>query len=272
MNIRSDQNQKPGLRFTALVVAFVFTATSLTWTTPAIAAPADLANPVFSSIDTLAIPAEMGTISKTYRGERGTGNEVTMDKDVGRLPLADSRNDRTVILIQDAHAVIDAQENIAKILGYLGKSYGVRLAALEGAKGRMEPILLRTFPEPIVKRKILAGYENRAELSGPEMAAVLQEEATDFRGMEDWGLYEENYFAYLRAQEKKESLLKQWSAFKQTLDSERSKIYDEKLNEFQEARENFLTERASLLDLLVYLSQILKVCSRQPRVIRNSLG
>ncbi len=83
---------------------------------------------------------------------------------------------------------------------------------------------------------------------------MLQEEATDFRGMEDWGLYEKNYFAYLRAQEKKPALLSQWNALKQTLDSERAKIYDEKLNEFQEARENFLTERASLLDLLVYLS------------------
>ena len=210
MNIRSDQYRKPGLRFTALVVAFVFTATSLTWTTPAVAAPADLATPVFLSIDTLAIPSEMGTITKEYEVRSAEYGE-------NAKPGTPYASRRTVILIQDAHAVIDAQENIAKILGHLGKSYGVRLAALEGAKGRMEPILLRTFPEPIVKRKILAGYESRAELSGPEMAAVLQEEATDFRGMEDWSLYEQNYFAYLRAQEKKESLLKQWSAFKQML-------------------------------------------------------
>jgi len=225
-------------------VAFVFTATSVTWNTPATAAPAEVvAAPAFS-IDSLAIPAEMGTITKEY-GVRSTANEPYV------TPYAVPR---TVILIQDAHAVIDAQENIRKILGHLQKNYGVNLAALEGAKGRLEPILLRTFPEPDVKRKILAGYEKRAELSGPEVAAVMQEESGEFRGMEDWGLYEKNYFAYLRAQEKKPALLKQWNAFKQTLDSERAKVYDPKLNEFEEARENFLTERASLLDLLVYLS------------------
>jgi len=158
------------------------------------------------------------------------------------------------VLIQDAHAVIDAQENIAKILGHLGKVYGIRLTALEGAKWRLEPILFRTFPEPIVKKNILAGYESRGELSGAEIASALQEDATDFRGMEDWTLYEQNYFAYLRAQGKKDALLKRWGGFKEKLDKERAKVYDDRLNEFQEARESFLAERSSLLDLLVYLS------------------
>jgi hypothetical protein len=162
-------------------------------------------------------------------------------------------SEKFVILIQDAHAVIDAQENIAKILGHLQKNYGIRLTALEGARGRLEPVLLRTFPDPGVKRKILAGYENRAELSGPEMAAVLQEGTGEYRGMEDWGLYERNYFAYLRAQEKKDPLLVRWDTFKQTLDHERAKLYGPELNEFQEVRENFLNERTSLLDLLIYI-------------------
>ncbi len=254
------------MRFTALVVAFVFTATSVTWTTPANAATADVIASSVLSIDKLSIPVEMGTIAKVslsqttdYRPQTidSTNQKNSKNKSL-QSPVSGLQSrtgeSRFVVLIQDAHAVIDAQENISKILGHLGKAYGVRLAALEGGKGRLEPTLLRTFPDSIVKRKILAGYENRAELSGPEMAAVLQEEATDFRGMEDWSLYERNYFAYLRAQEKKAALLERWNEFKRKLDSDRAKAYDPKLNEFQEARENFLTERASLLDLLVYLS------------------
>ncbi|MFA5158975.1 MAG: hypothetical protein WC484_00515 [Candidatus Omnitrophota bacterium] len=255
MYIKSDPKQRRGIRFTALVVVFVFTMTSVTWAAPVSSTIIDAVAPVVSSIDKLVIPAEMGTISKAYRGEREMGNGKREVAGVSRFPLADSRNDKTVILIQDAHAVIDAQENIAKILGHFQKNYGIRLTALEGAKGRLEPILLRTFPEPIVKRKILAGYEQRAELSGSEMAAVLQEEPGEYHGMEDWGLYEKNYFAYLRAQEKKEALLSRWNTFKQTLDAERAKVYDSKLNEFQEAREDFLTDRAALLDLVVYLSK-----------------
>ncbi|MFA5390305.1 MAG: hypothetical protein WC331_02610 [Candidatus Omnitrophota bacterium] len=242
------------MRFTALVVVFVFTTTSAGWAAPVGTTLTDVAAPVVSSIDQLAIPAEMGSIQKMFLGTRTSGLETTRNPNESPVTNPEFRHDRMVVLIQDAHAVIDAQENIAKILGHLQKKYGIRLAALEGAKGRLEPVLLRTFPEPIVKHKILTGYEQRAELSGPEMAAILQEEVGEYHGMEDWGLYAKNYFAYLRAQEKKEALLSRWNAFKRTLDTERAKVYDPKLNEFQEARENFLTERASLLDLLIYLS------------------
>ena len=255
MNKKSGEHSR-GIRFTALVVAFVFTATSITWSTPASALPSDAAAPVFSPIEMLAIPAELGTISKTYRGERETSN-------VGRSPLDVSRNDKMVILIQDAHAVIDAQENIARILGHLGKEYGIRLAALEGAKGRLEPILLRAFPDNFVKTKVMDGYEKRAELSGPEMAAVFGDETGEFQGMEDWPIYEKNYFAYLSAQEKKDGLLAQWNTAKQALDMERPKIYDEKLGEFHGVWEGYKSERTSLVDLLMYLASFQKLCTTE---------
>ncbi|MFH0986273.1 MAG: HEAT repeat domain-containing protein [Candidatus Omnitrophota bacterium] len=263
-------------------MAFVFTVTSVSWTTPAAAAPAEVRAPVVFSIDTFAIPSEMGTITETsfplkdhrqQTTDQRLESQNTSQQNDGEKSLQSSVSslqssagpDRLVILIQDAHAVIDAQQNIAKILGHLRTNYDVRLTALEGAKGRLEPVLLRTFPEPSVKRKILAGYEKKAELTGPEMAAVLEEKAGEYRGMEDWGLYEKNYFAYLRAQEKKPSLLARWNTFKQTLDGERAKVYAPALNEFEEIRENFLVERASLLDLLIYLSKFKDLLKTTPK-------
>lgn len=248
MTVKSEHTHGQGIRLTALAVAFVFTVTSVTWTTSAVASSVNATSAGVFPIDSLTIPAEMGTITSQFR----VGSQELGEKENLQAPNSELR---TVILIQDAHAVTDAQENIAKILGHLQKNYGVSLTALEGAKGRLEPVLLRAFPDPGVKRKILAGYEKRAELSGPEVAAVLQEKTSDYRGMEDWGLYEKNYFAYLHAQEKKSSLLAQWNAFKRTLDDERAKTYDPKLNEFEEIRENFLAERISLLDLLFYISK-----------------
>jgi|GEM_PF-6634077 len=252
MRVKSEKNHRQGVRFLAFTVVFVFTVTSVTWTTPVGAAPAEAVSASVLPIDSLAIPAEMGSITKEYgvRSAEYGGNEK---------PGTPYAVPRTVILVQDAHAVMDAQENIAKILKHLQKKYGVRLTALEGAKGRLEPVLLRSFPEPSAKRKILAGYEKRAELSGPEVAAVLQSEPSEFRGMEDWGLYERNYAAYLGAQANKDFLLNQWNTSKQTLDSERAKVYDPRLNEFEEIRENFLSERVSLLDLLIYLSKFQKL-------------
>ena len=247
MNIKSRQRRR-GIKFLALAVVIIFTATSVTWNIPASAASVEVVASSLASVDHLVIPAEIGSITAQYH----LGSLSSGDKSEAQSPRSDLR---TVILIQDAHAVIDAQENIRKILGYLGKEYGVRLAALEGAKGRIEPVLFRAFPGLAAKQKVLAGYEDRAELSGAEMASVFQKEAVDFRGMEDWALYKQNYFAYLRAQEKKSTLLAKWNEAKQALDADRVKSYDPKLNEFEESRENFLSERTSLIDLLVYLSE-----------------
>ena len=110
MNIKSGEHSR-GIRLTAFAVAFVFTATSVTWSTPAIAAPADVTVPIVSSLDTLVIPAEMGTISKEY-GVRGT--EYGENSKPG-TPYAARR---TVILIQDAHAVITPRKIFRRSLGF----------------------------------------------------------------------------------------------------------------------------------------------------------
>ena len=255
MNLKIRQRHCWKARFLSLAVAVVFSVTSVSWNPSASVASVDPVTHVLASLNELVIPEEMGTISKTYRGERGTGSGLGKAADVSRYPLAFTRNDKMVILIQDAHAVIDAQENIAKILGHLRKDYGVDLVALEGAKGRLEPILLRSFPDEAAKRKVLAGYEKRAELSGPEMAAVLQAGDAEYRGIEDWDLYEKNYAAYLRAQQKKDGLLTLWNAEKQTLDQERASVYTPELIEFEDNWESFRSDRSSLIDLLLYLSE-----------------
>lgn len=250
MSVKSQKSHRDALRFTALVTAFVFTVTSVSWSTPVNAAPADSAAAVVLPIDKLTIPAEMGTMRL---GNRIRHDEGSKANNSASFDIHDPRSEKFVVLVQDAHAIIDAQENIKKILMYLGSTYGIRLTALEGAKGRLEPILFRTFPDTNVLKKVLANYESRAELSGPELASVFQEETGDFFGMEDWKLYETNYAAYLAAQDRKEALLAKWKAVKQELDRERVTVYDEKLNEFHAFWDGFLAERVSLMDLMLYL-------------------
>lgn len=242
------------LRSTATVVSILFTITSANWQTPAFAISPEPVAAAPLSLDALSIPPELGTIR--FASQADDGRRMTKEEKVGSLPpeIRDPTSDKFVVLIQDAHAVIDAQENIRKIIGHLRTEYGVDLAALEGAKGRLEAVLLRTFPDEGVKKKVLAGYEARAELTGPELAAVFQDRPGDFFGMEDWTLYERNYFAYQAAQDKKPELLRKLAAVTESFDRERAKVYDEKLNEFHDAWEGFLSERTSLLDLMMYLS------------------
>jgi len=135
--------------------------------------------PAFSSIEKLVIPAEIGSIAREY-GVR------SKEYDENTKPGTPYASRRTVILIQDAHAVIDAQENIRKILAHLRNKYGVSLAALEGAKGRLEPILLRTFRSLRSSARFSRAMRIGPNFSGPEVESAFQENPGEFFGMEDW--------------------------------------------------------------------------------------
>jgi len=251
------KKHNPGIRLTALAVVFVFMVTSVTWTSPAQATPIETTSPPFLPLQNLAIPEEMGSVQKIFLGTRSSGVEKMRGSvDFQHAPM--------VVLIQDAHAVIDAQENIAKILSHLQKKYGVELTLLEGGKGKLDPDLLKAFPEETSKRKVFAGYEKRAELSGPELVALVRDNAGEYRGMEDGPLYEKNYRAYLEARANQVTLEAAWNDTKRDLDRKRAGLFTPALNEFEDVRENFLSERASLLDLLFYLSGFKEMLKKRP--------
>ncbi|MFH1799377.1 MAG: phosphotransferase [Candidatus Omnitrophota bacterium] len=242
------------MKFTAFIVVFVFTMTSVTWTTPATAEPA-AAIPAACSMDSLAIPPEMGTITSKYQA----GGQEFGEKDGLRTPNSALR---TVILIQDAHTVVNAQENIAKILDHLQKSYSIRLTVLEGARSKLDPTIFRAFPAIDIKQKVLSGYLKRGEITGVQMASIFSEKEHSYYGIEDWNLYEENYRAYLRAQEARRVLEAKWKAFKTHLDETRKTVYSEKMNEFQDRWEDFRAERTNLAEFLMYLVNFKKILAR----------
>jgi len=71
MIVKSKKTCGLGTKLTAFTVAFVFTVTSVSWTTPAVAAPTGAAASAVFPMDTFAIPSEMGSIKDVFRG---TGN------------------------------------------------------------------------------------------------------------------------------------------------------------------------------------------------------
>ena len=227
------------IRLIALSTAFIFSATSLSWAQ--VPAPgtgkATLSSATRLSLDRITIPEELGSIQTKV--------------------MAPGQNP-SVILIQDAHAIVDAQMNIQGLIEYLQTQYGINLVALEGGKGTLDPTLFRSFPEGLVKKKVLGQYLERGELSGAEMAAVFNPKEAAYVGIEDWNLYEENYLAYLRAMQVKEKILKKLKVLKTQFDQKREKIYSPKLNEFHKHVEAFYEESSHLLELLKYLKGLLE--------------
>ena len=107
---------------------------------------------------------------------------------------------RTVIAIQDAHGVFDAQENIRALIEELQDKYGLKLVGLEGGAGKSDHTFLRTFPDKEVNRAQAEKYMRRAELSGGEAAAILNREPGIFYGVETPNLYYKNRNSFLKAQ------------------------------------------------------------------------
>jgi|GEM_PF-4190514 len=184
------------------------------------------------SFTKITIPEELGTLQAEYHHS-------------GKSPF--------VVFIQDAHAVVDAQVKIQELIGYFSDQYGVRLVALEGGEGKLDPALLRSFPDEGIKRKVMREYLDRGEITGSETASVLNHREISYYGIEEWKLYEDHYRAYLAAGKEKERLLTALEEEEAKLDREREKIYSPSHNEFHEKVTAFREERLQLLDFLKYL-------------------
>jgi len=147
--------RKRSMKFTALMIAFFFTVSNVTWAQPVMPSLAER-RPHTQRIhpDSVTIPAELGTIQETYVA---------------------SAESPTVILIQDAHAIPDAQRNIQQLINYFQQEHGVDLVALEGAASPLDPTLFKSFPDKKVLREVFQKYYEDGELTGGTAAAIFND-------------------------------------------------------------------------------------------------
>src|SRR5438094_253717 len=113
-------------RFSAAGVLVCFLTTNH-FTAPAFASAAPAANQIEAipvDLSIIKVPAEIGKIEEVYKG----------------------KNPMTVILVQDAHSIPDAQRNIQNLIEHLQKNYHVNLVALEGAVSQLDPQIFKSFP------------------------------------------------------------------------------------------------------------------------------
>ncbi len=134
------------------------------------------------------IPPELGTIVEREYGVRSTAKESRVTPYALR---------RTVVLIQDAHAVPDAQRSLEKLIEYLQEKYGVTTVALEGAEGKLDATLFHLFPDAKKREEVFGEHLGSGELSGAAVASVLSSRKADYVGIEDWKLYQEGVAAFL---------------------------------------------------------------------------
>lgn len=84
------------------------------------------------------------------------------------------------ILIQDAHAVLPAQENIENLILHAVRAYGAGFAALEGGSGALDVLIWKKFPDQQRLEESLKKYFEQSELTGGQIAAVTEKNVSPF--------------------------------------------------------------------------------------------
>ena len=122
-----------------------------------------------------SLPPEIGTISETYFGERGTGRAERTSETVNRLSSPVSQHEQFIVLVQDAHANPEGQQNVAAMLKYLETKVPGLVIGLEGASGELHPEYLnlaKGFPE--ANRAVIEDLHQKGELNGAELYLLGQ--------------------------------------------------------------------------------------------------
>lgn len=132
--------------------------------------------------------------------------EIKLPASLGTLQSVSARlphepHQPFVFVIQDAHAIAGAQRSIQRIIKYLNHEYGVELFGVEGADKSLDGLLFQNFPDKTTLDRVFESYNQKGEVSGVVLAAVLNEENSHYFGAEKWSLYEENIEIFLQALE-----------------------------------------------------------------------
>jgi len=202
-------------------------------------------------------PANKITLSQPFKIDK-----VQIPKAIGEIrnrSTGSGNRQKTVILIQDAHAIPEAQENIEKIIHFFHDTYGFKLVGLEGADAALDPHILSSFPDQAALDATLADFYKQAEMPGG-LAAAIRAQANGklmiFHGVENWNLFEEGLSLYSEAVGREKDLKKILNVVHEKIESEKKKLYPKKFLEIDESIERFYSNQEDLLKTLTILAQV----------------
>lgn len=220
---------------TALALALCPAAPPSLDAAPAVGSAAPHAASLAQDLNGLKLPSEIGKIEEYYSGSA----------------------DQTLVLIQDAHSVPDAQKSIHRLIDFFQKKYGVDIVGLEGVSGSYDAALFRSFPDPEMLRSGFKTFLKSGELTGAAAAAVFNESDAVYQGIEDWKLYEQGTRQFLEALKRQPENLKQLQMLTERLDSEKTAVYSPELLEADRILRDFYLNQADFKSVLMRLADFL---------------
>jgi len=186
----------------------------------------------------------------------GDLNKLEVPSNIGKLmEVSQGRTKTPVLLLQDAHAIPDAQKNICNLIDFFQQTYGLKNVAVEGVATKLNPQIFKSFPDQELLRKTFTEYLKQGEMTGTTLAAVFNKLEGNFVGVEDWALYEEGYGYFLTAMTASETLKDRLFEMESALEIEKETRYSPELKEADRALTRFRKNYSDLMEVIRVLGK-----------------
>ncbi|MBI2095798.1 MAG: hypothetical protein HYT89_06490, partial [Candidatus Omnitrophica bacterium] len=208
------KKKKAVLRLIAAILCAAFGASDVAWAAPqGFAASRSLTPPETVPGDPLRFEAPL---------------DFCILKEIHRGP-----SDTFIIHIQDAHANLSGQENLAAALESLMSRYGVSLVLSEGGSGDCSLTPLKSVASQKTWQRVAKSYLVKGKLRGEEYQNLVSDRPMKIVGLEDMGLYLESVEDYGRLAQKREELLGQIARVRSAVGKLKRRVYPEELIKYE---------------------------------------
>jgi len=158
--------------------------------------------------------------------------------------------------LQDAHAVYEAQSNLAGILETLIQKEGISLVLVEGGSGNVNLTSLRGVAWKTVRRQVAEEFLRQGKILGEEYLQVASNYPFELIGIEDDALYRSNVEVFLRALRRKPEAIRRLTQIESHVRSLEAKWYSPQFRELDRMRERWQKGEGNLIQYLLHLKAV----------------
>lgn len=158
---------------------------------------------------------------------------------------------KTILYIQDAHDSLEAQENIAKMIGHLVKEENVKTVLEEGYEGPVPTDSLFGFiKDPAVREKISWFFLDKLGIGAAEYAHINRKEDFRLTGADSLDLHLENISAYRTMTSNQERTLRGLDETQKEIRMLEDRFFPKEFKEWIKLKERFESHALPLPDYL----------------------
>lgn len=186
----------------------------------------------------LQIPSHFAEIKETYRGSSGY----------------------TVIHIQDAHCIYEAQHNIAKTLGYLKQQYGISLFTMEGAADELTGVReFSSFPHEPTRETVSDYMLKNGRISGLEYFSITHKNAGYVTGLENRELYVKNLDQFKHMLTRRARIDRIFASLERIVKTLENVLYTGDMQVLVRLEEDYQSGRVNLTE---YVKNLFTLCNK----------